>query len=276
LFNNTIKLINWCYFTDPESLDLVNEVAQQIKDQFNYVIGKTFVRLSNSECRDKECNLGNVIADAFVSFYIESTRKYKLSWTSTPIALVNGGAVRTSINVGNITMEDIMSTSPFGNKVGILKANGSLLWQILEHSGSQYKMGGFMQVSGLRIDYDLSQPNGHRLRKVRVRCADCLIPDYEDIDPSKTYAIVINEYIVFGGDNYTMIDPTDFRTGDDLDYDILSMYVKRYSPIITGNEDRILFSSDGSPNFASSNQINASFMIKLFVVLTIYMNVYKN
>jgi 5'-nucleotidase len=254
----------------------VNEVAQQINDQFDYVIGTTFVRLSDSDCREKECNLGNAVADAFVSYYIESTRKYKLSWTSAPIALINGGSVRTNINVGNITMEDIMSTLPFGNKIGILKANGSLLWQILEHSGSQHKMGGFMQVSGLRIEYDLSQPNGHRLRKVRVRCGDCLIPDYEDIDFSKTYAIVMNEYIVTGGDNYTMIDPTGFTTGDDLDYDTFSVYVKRYSPIFIGIEDRILFISGGSPNFASSIKINASFIMNLFIVLIIYMNVCKN
>ncbi len=254
----------------------MNEVEEEIKHEFGYVIGKTFVRLSDSECRENECNMGNAIADAFVSYYIESTRKYKFSWTSAPIALINGGAIRNSINVGNITMEDIMSTSPFGTEVGILKANGSLLWQILEHSGSQHKMGGFMQVSGLRIQYDLSQPNGHRLRKARVRCSDCLIPHYEDIDFSKTYAIVMNEYIVSGGDNYTMIDPIDFRTGDDLDYDIFSVYVKRYSPIFIGIEDRILFSSSDSSNFASSNQINASFMICLFIALTIYINVYKN
>ncbi len=265
-------------------MDQVKEVAQQIKDKSDYVIGSTFVPLS--KLCDKECNIGNVIADAFVYSYIKSTRKQKLSWTSTSIAIINRGSIRNSINVGNITLENIVSTSPFGNKVGILTANGSLLWQILEHSGS--KFGGFLQVSGLRIEYDLSQPIGRRLRKVRVRCTDCLIPQYEDIDLSNRYAIVMTDYIAFGGSNYSMIDPKDFSVGSETDYEIFANYVKSRSPIYTGIEDRILFIS-GNPlitsipgeerttnplNLALSNKINASFMINSFIILSLYLTVY--
>ncbi len=259
-------------------------MAQQIKDQFDYVIGSTLVPLSKYS--NKECNLGNVIADAFVYSYIESTRKKNFSWSSAPISLINVGSVRKSISAGNITMEEIMSTTPFGNKVGVLKANGSLLWQILEHSG--LKLGGFLQVSGLRIEYDMSQPIGRRLQKVRVRCGDCLVPQYEDIDLSKTYSIAMTDYIAFGGSNYSMIDPKDFSIGNETDYEVFANYVKNYSPIFTGIEDRIVFSSDdsGTPtttiqseesttkkpqNCASSYQINAIFMISSFIILSLYM-----
>ncbi len=269
-------------------------MAQQIKDQFDYVIGSTIVPLS--QCGGQECNSGNVIADAFVYSYIESMRRRKLSWTTAPIALINGGSVRNSISAGNITMEDIMSTSPFGNKVGVLKANGSLLWQILEHSGS--KLAGFLQVSGLRIDYDLSQPIGRRLQKVRVRCGDCLIPQFEDIDFLKTYAIVMTDYIAFGGDNYTMIDTNDFYTGSETDFDVFANYVKSFSPIYTGIEDRILFSSDDSENpsttiqteesartpitttqtsnSVSINKFNANFKINSFIIFSLCIIVCKH
>ncbi len=288
-------------------MDQVKEESQQIKDEFDYVIGSALVPLSN-QCGQRECNIGNVFADAFVFSYIESMRRQRLGWTSATVAVINGGSIRNSISVGNITLEEIVSISPFGNVVGVLKANGSLLWQILEHSGSNF--GGFLQVSGLRIEYNSRQPIGRRLQKVRVRCGDCLIPQYEDIDLSKTYGIVITDYIAFGGDNYTMIDTNDFSTGSETDYEVFANYVKSYSPIYTGIEDRILFSSadsgtsaatiqtEGStgtptttipvnettittipvnetttiepPNFALSIQINSSFIIISFIVLSLY------
>jgi 5'-nucleotidase len=265
-------------------LDQVKEIAQQIKNESDYVIGSTSVRLS--KLGNKECNIGNVIADAFV-YYIESMRKQNLSWTSASIAVINKGSIRNSISVGNITLEKIVSTLPFGNMVGVLKANGSLLWQILEHSGS--KFGGFLQVSGLRIEYDLRQPIGRRLQKVRVRCAECLLPQYADIDLLKTYAIVMTDYIAFGGSNYSMIDPKDFSVGNKTDYEVFANYVKTYSPIYTGIEGRILFIS-GNPlitsipgeerttrnplNLALSNKINASFMIDSFIIVSLYLTVY--
>jgi len=218
-----------------------------------------------------------------------------MSWTSAPIGLINGGTIRNSISVGSITIQDIISALPFGNMVGILKTNGSMIWKILEHSGSQHKMGGFLQVSGVRIEYDLSQPIRRRLRKVRVRCGDCDIPQYEDIDLSKTYEIVMTNYIAFGGDNYTMIDTNDFSTGSETDYYVFANYVKSFSPIYTGIEDRILFSSGDSENpsttiqteesirtpttttkpsnSASSNKFNVSFMINSLIILNLYMTV---
>jgi len=260
----------------------VQKVSVEIKGKFSNVIGSTLVQLSNLECRLEECNLGNLIADAFVAYHIRSTRKLKRNWSSVPIAIINGGAIRTTIGTGNITMEHIVSASPFGNEVGVLQVNGSLLWKILQHSGAQHGLGGFMQVSGLRLVYDLSLPPHDRLVSVRVRCADCITPHYEDIDLSKTYAIAITEYLVSGGDNYTMIDPSDFSNEGVLDYDILSYYVNNYSPIFTGQEDRIVFISTdstssttastttGNPN--SSSKIDSTNVIVIISVYLIYLS----
>jgi hypothetical protein len=67
-------------------------------------------------------------------------------------------------------------------------------------------------------------------------------------------------YIAFGGDSYSMIVTKDFSTGSDLGYDIFSDYVKRYSQIFTGIEDRISFSTITKPsNFGSINKSHTSF-----------------
>jgi hypothetical protein len=76
---------------------------------------------------------------------------------------------------------------------------------------------------------------------------------------------VITDHIALGGDSYSMIVTKDFSTGSDLGYDIFSDYVKRYSQIFIGIEDRISFSTITKPsNFGSINKSHTSFLIFLY------------
>ena len=40
---------------------------------------------------------------------------------------------------------------------------------------------------------------------VQVRCAACSIPKYSKLDPDAVYAILTSEYMINGGDGFTMI-----------------------------------------------------------------------
>ena len=60
-------------------------------------------------------------------------------------------------------------------------------------------------TSGLHVVYDLSQPKGHRVKDVKVKCADCEIPEFVDLEPSKVYKVVMSSFLATGGDAYSVI-----------------------------------------------------------------------
>ncbi len=64
--------------------------------------------------------------------------------------------------------------------------------------------GKFLQVSGMRVVYDITKPNGQRVKKLLVRCKDCRVPHYLPIDNETVYKIAIPSYIATGGDGFTI------------------------------------------------------------------------
>lgn len=51
--------------------------------------------------------------------------------------------------------------------------------------------------------YDLSRPSGSRVESVRVRCASCDVPRYDDLDVNQSYNVVINTFLSGGGDGHS-------------------------------------------------------------------------
>lgn len=99
-----------------------------------------------------------------------------------------------------------------------------------------------LQVSGLKIVYDLSQPEGSRVVSLKVRCCDCEVPVYEELDDEKFYRIAVISFLVTGGDGYTIISENlRNHTVGSVDINVVSEYVERYSPIYQEIEGRISF-----------------------------------
>ena len=63
----------------------------------------------------------------------------------------------------------------------------------------------FFFTTGLHVVYDLSQPEGQRVKNIKVKCADCEIPEFVDLEPSKIYKIVMSSFLATGGDGYSVI-----------------------------------------------------------------------
>jgi 5'-nucleotidase len=106
----------------------VANYEQKIKSEYSKVIGKTNVLLEGGfECRLRECNLGNLVTDAMVDYYMRRPRLYD-GWTDTAIAVYVGGGIRATVdeqlNNGSITLEDLLSVLPFGNEMIILEMSG--------------------------------------------------------------------------------------------------------------------------------------------------------
>ena len=107
---------------------------------------------------------------------------------------------------------------------------------------------------GLRVKYSSLQPN-RKVNVVEVEQFPCPSKNcFEPISSSRIYKVVVNSYLVTGGNSIITAKATNRRRGND-GYDVIVEYFKANSPITTGVE------------------INSAFKVKqdLFLVLVIIM-----
>lgn len=55
-------------------------------------------------------------------------------WTDASIALLQGGGIRTSLEIGNITVYDLTTLLPFDSNTVLIDVTGAELKEALEHS----------------------------------------------------------------------------------------------------------------------------------------------
>lgn len=225
---------------DPEIEDMLVELSGPIEELRVTPIGaeaSVFLVGERDVCRVEECNLGNVIADAMIAD------------TGAQIAIMNGGGIRASIDVGEITLGEVLTVLPFGNLTATFDISGADIIAALENGvsalpieGDQVSRDGaggrFPQVGGIRFTFDPTQAVGSRIVSVEVRGED---GEYAPIDPEAIYSVASNDFLRLGGDGYEMflenaIDPYDF--GKPLDQ-VVAEYMAANSPITGETEGRI-------------------------------------
>ncbi len=163
---------------------IVFKYKQVVDATLNQVIGAADVDLDAENIRRRETNLGNLIADIIRDV------------SNADAALINSGAIRTSIRKGDIRAKDIYSVVPFDNYIVAIKVKGRRIREALEHGYSAVEkgVGGFPQVSGISLKYDLSMPPGSRITEIRVKG--------RPLDPEEEYTVATIDFIASGGDGY--------------------------------------------------------------------------
>lgn len=231
---------------DPEVLADVEEWKKSLANYSAQVVGKTLVFLNGTteECRFRECNLGNLICDAMVDNNIRFSDG--VQWNHVSASIFNGGGVRTSVDEqsrnGSITMEDLISVLPFGGTFDLVQLKGSTLRKAFEHSVRRYgqSTGEFLQVSGIHVEFDLSEPPGQRVRSLSILCTKCRVPVYEPVEDETVYTVVLPSYIVTGGDGFSMIrDEILKHNSGDLDLSVVSSYIEQRRSVYPSVEGRI-------------------------------------
>lgn len=85
---------------------------------------------------------------------------------------------------------------------------GEALLDVLEHSVYRYidsiGRGEFLQMSGIRVIYDLSKETGQRVASASILCSLCSTPKYAELDPNEKYGVVITSFLYGGGDGFSM------------------------------------------------------------------------
>lgn len=197
-------MLNGSYPRDPEVLNLLEKFRPEVVQLMEQEFGETKVLLEQSQCRSAECNIGNMVADAYVNARVLSYNGDY--WTDAAIAIIQGGGLRASIDVGKVTMFDMDQVLPFDEILLLVHMTGRTLLDALEHAVARYSKdrGEFLQMSGMRVVYDLTKSPGHRVRSVEVRCAECDVPHFEQLDVAKMYGVIMTKFVYSGGDGFAM------------------------------------------------------------------------
>lgn len=95
----------------------INQWGEAVANQSSTKIGITHVYLDGSRdsCRNVECNLGNMLTDAFISETITFPDEEK--WNTVNFAVQHGGGIRASIVQGTF-QRNACTTNDFQNCAG--------------------------------------------------------------------------------------------------------------------------------------------------------------
>lgn len=244
----TTELHHEVIFQDDAMAAFVAGIKEEYAELAQTVVAKTDVdltivdpTLTDSEgkplriVRSQETNLGDLCADAYRAM------------SGADIAFVNGGGIRTSIPAGDITYEQIISVHPFGNAMCVVEATGQEILDALEMSARKLpsENGGFLQVSGISFDIDMSvEPTvvtddkglfvevsgDRRIKNVKVGDAT--------IDPDATYTLASHNYMLKeSGDGINMFaDNVLLQDSVLLDNQVLIKYITEYLGGVVGAE----------------------------------------
>ncbi len=164
------------------------------------------IDVSNAGVRTRETNGGNLVTDSYLFKY----RQARGSVPNNVIAIANGGGIRQNagdeLEIGGISRLDTLNVLPFDNRLVVVKdVTPTELKAVFERSGAQLpnRFGGFLQVSGITVTYDLEQPAGSRVQSLRLRSTgQALVENGVPVAGAPNVDIVTVNFTANGGDNY--------------------------------------------------------------------------
>lgn len=189
---------------DPVVAEKLARYRKQVAPQIGEVLGKNGKRL----VRDYrgESSLGSYVADCM------------LERSGADVAIENAGGLRADIPAGEVTRGNVLDALPFVNYLWTYDAKGAQILELLEHSLSL--VHGMAQVAGMRVTYDMSKPEGHRIVSVEI--------SGKSLDPAGKYKLAITSFIAEGGDEYfTLMKQVPIQKGPLLSEMVIEAIRKR-------------------------------------------------
>ena len=229
----------------------VADAAKAIIDPIDKAYGEKFavseVALNGAKApngnRDSETNLGDLITDAML-WKVLADAEITVPEENV-VAITNGGGIRASIGVGDVTKKDINTVLPFGNTLAVVYVKGSELLEALEASTycTPESIGGFPQVAGMQFTvatyetYDKNAepyPGSTYYGPKTINRVTIGSINGKDFDPEATYAVITNNFVAGGGDTYYAFAAAtnQFDTGLPLDEVVMEYITKELKGVI--------------------------------------------
>ena len=222
-------------YVDKEMNGFINDIFDSFSDLLNEVIGKSDFLLNvfknASESTESHTQLSRSRENALCNLVTDAMRELG----EADVTIMNAGSVRTDINQGNITYQNVINTMPFSNDVLVKEVTGQTILEALDF-GVRTLPGvtsRFPQVSGITFKVDTSinstvvvdenevfEKLGDKQRVYDIRV------NGEKLDLNKKYTLSSNSFILGGGDGYSMFTDCEIvKTAVGVDNEALLRYI---------------------------------------------------
>ncbi|KAH6927539.1 hypothetical protein HPB50_005596 [Hyalomma asiaticum] len=238
----------------------IGNAREQADTDRNQPIGSTKVLLEGSrqKCRLEECSMGNLLTDALFSWYAGLRSADDYVWGPVNGAILPGRDIYASIDErlthGRILLQHVIEVLAFNDDVNhafVITMTGRILQELLERSMKEYDVAkrapvaDFLQISGIRVEYNVRRRPYNRVTKLHTVCTDCRVPTYVLVEANKTYRYVVPQ-TMFNGSEAALFETLPkaniLNTGVTV-LELVRLYINRSSPVRAKIEGRITITS---------------------------------
>ncbi|XP_054930127.1 5'-nucleotidase-like [Dermacentor andersoni] len=206
---------------------------------------KVYIDNSKESCQTRECNGGNLLADAVFDYFSEVA--VAGAWSQINAVVINAGSLSSSFDErtksGEVRLEDVFQMFPYNDHYVFVTMRGTTLQNMMEHSGrytSPYTK--FLQISGMRVRYKAKAGvNESIVSSLLILCTSCRTPTYERVISIQWYTVAMSRFLANGGDGYDFTRvPRGYKVPSNITDDIIMrQYLKKRSPIMPMLDGRI-------------------------------------
>ena len=213
---------------DKEMNGYINDIFDSFSEVLNEVIGKSDFLLNvfknASESTESHTQLSRSRENALCNLVTDAMRELG----EADVTIMNAGSVRTDINQGNITYQNVINTMPFSNDVLVKEVTGQTILEALDF-GVRTLPGvtsRFPQVSGITFKVDTSINSTVVVDENEVFRVYDIRVNGEKLDLNKKYTLSSNSFILGGGDGYSMFTDCEIvKTAVGVDNEALLRYI---------------------------------------------------
>ncbi|WP_233510920.1 bifunctional metallophosphatase/5'-nucleotidase [Actinomadura craniellae] len=216
---------------DPAISTFVQTWKDRVATVANRKIGDITADLSRAAAPSGESPLGNLIADA----QLAATK----AGGGAQIALMNPGGVRADLTYaqsgsegnGVVTYGEAFTVQPFNNLMQVVTLTGAQLDALLEQQWQPTATRILQPSASLSYTMSPAQPIGSRVSDIKI--------DGVAISDTATYRVAANNFLVGGGDGFSVFTQGTNLWSGPLDIDAFVDYLGANSPIAPPATNRI-------------------------------------
>ncbi|WP_338845355.1 bifunctional metallophosphatase/5'-nucleotidase [Massilia sp. W12] len=205
----------------------------------NALIGKLEKTVTRTQNTAGESQMGDIVAD----IYLNGANGAAFGDKGAVIAFSNVGGIRSDLSTSlDVTYGQLFTVMPFGNNLTLLDLTGEQIVRLLEQQweAPQPANGRIMQVSkGFSYTWDASKPTGAASGAGNRVVAGSVKLNGVPLEMSKTYRVVVNNFMATGGDNFSVLKQGKNVQQADVDIDAGVAYFKKLGTVPFPGQDRI-------------------------------------